>query len=92
MSLEMKDLEILKCQQGDFVFIRYDMTKDPEMTSDVLTDVMEFCQENDTPCLCIPKDDNAFDVSLSQMDATQLRRLDDRIQAEIKRKSKIILE
>lgn len=92
MSLEMKDLEILKCQPGEFVFITYDNAKDPEMTSDVLNDIIEFCSENDTPCLCIPQDDTQFSISLSQMDATQLRRLSDRIQAEIKKKSKIILE
>lgn len=92
MSLEMKDLEVLKCQAGDFVFISYDSSKDPDMTSNVLMDVMDFCRENETPCLCIPKDDTQFSVSLSQMDATQLRRLSDRIQAEIKKKSKIILE
>ena len=90
--LEMKDLEILKCNADEFVFITYDGSKDPEMTSDVLNDVIEFCQENGTPCLCVPKDDTQFDVSLSQMDASQLRRLDERIQAEIKKKSKIILE
>lgn len=90
--MEMKDLEILKCQVGEFVFITYDGSKDPEMTSDVLNDVIEFCQENDTPCLCIPKDDEQFSVSLSQMDAIQLRRLSDRIQTELQKKSKIVLE
>lgn len=92
MALDIKNLDILKCQQGEFVFITYDSTKDPQITSNVIEDIIEFCNENDTPCLCIPKDDEQFSLSISQMDATQLRRLDDRIQSELKKKSKIILE
>ena len=90
--MSVEDFEVFKCNVGEFVFITYDPSKDPEATSELLNEIIEFCQDNDTPCLCIPKDDEQFAVSLSQMDATQLRRLSDRIQAEIKKKSKIILE
>ena len=89
---DIKDFEILKCQPGEFVFITYDTEKETAETDELIGEIIEFCQENGTPCLAIPKNEEQFSLSLSQMDAAQLRRLSNRIQAEIKKKSKIILE
>lgn len=91
MELSELNLTPIKCNQGEFLFIRYrgDLSGD---TLEIVKDIIEFCQENDTPCLAIPDNEDEFYMELSQMDATQLRRLSDRIQSELKQKSKIILE
>ncbi len=92
MALELKDLETFKCKEDELLFISYDESLDPEATSEVLKDIAEYLQDNDIPFLIIPKDEEKFHLQLSQWDATQLRRLSDRIQSEIQKKSKIILQ
>ena len=62
-----------------------------EEAETILNEVLEFCNENEVACLFIPKDEKMFDVQLEQMDVTRLRKLDERIQSEIKKKSKVIL-
>ena len=89
--MELKDLEAFKCKTDEILFISYDHTLDPDMTSELLNEVLEFCNENEVACLVIPKNEKMFDVQLEQMDVTRLRKLDERIQSEIKKKSKVIL-
>lgn len=90
--MELKDLETFKCKTDEILFISYDHTLDPDMTSELLDEIMEFCNENDVACLVIPQDKKMFSIQLEQMDVARLRNLDERIQSEIKKKSKIILE
>lgn len=90
-SLEDLDLESIKCKTDELLFIRYKGELEND-TLEVVKGIVEYCQENDTPCLAIPANDDEFYLELSQMDATQLRRLSDRIQSELSKKSKIILE
>ena len=92
MTLELKDLETFKCKEDELLFISYDEKLDPTATSDVLQDLAGYLTENGIPFIIIPKDEEKFHIELSQMDATQLRRLSDRIQSELQKKSKIILE
>lgn len=91
MTLEELDLEPIKCKADELLFIRYKGELEND-TLDVIKDIVEYCQENGTPCIAIPANDEEFYVELSQMDATQLRRLSDRIQSELQKKSKIVLE
>lgn len=93
MQMELKDLNLepIKCNADEFLFIRYK----GELADDLLDtakNIVEYCGENDIPCLVIPANDEEFYLELEQMDVTALRRLDERIQAEIQKKSKIILE
>lgn len=85
------NLELKKLKADDFLFVRYkgELTGDTEA---VAQDIVTYCQEVGTPCLVIPANDEEFYLELSQWDAVQLRKLVDRIQSEIQRKSKIILE
>ena len=92
MTLELKDLETFKCKEDELLFISYDEKLDPTATSEVLQDLAGYLTENDIPFIIIPKDEEKFHIELSQMDATRLRRLSDRIQSELQKKSKIILE
>lgn len=90
--MELKDLEVFKCKTDELLFISYDQSLDMQMTSEVLTELISYLNENNVPYLIIPKDEEAFHLELSQWDATQLRRLSDRIQSELQKKSKIILQ
>ena len=85
------NLELKKLKSDDFLFVRYkgELSDDIEA---VAQDIVTYCQEVGTPCLVIPANDEEFYMELEQFDATQLRRLSDRIQAELQKKSKIILE
>lgn len=91
MTKDDINLELQKCTADDFLFVRYkgELTEDTET---VARDIVTYCQEVGTPCLVIPANDDEFYLELSQWDAGQLRRLADRIQTEIQKKSKIILE
>ena len=91
MTKDDINLELKKCTVDDFLFVRYkgELTGDTEA---VAQDIVNYCQEVGTPCLVIPASDDEFYLELSQWDAAQLRRLSDRIQAELQKKSKIILE
>lgn len=91
MELSELNLSPIKCNVGEFLFIRYKGELEGD-TLEIVSDIIQYCQENDTPCLAIPDNEEEFYIELSQMDATQLRRLSDRIQAELQKKSKIILE
>lgn len=91
MTKDDINLELQKCTVDDFLVVRYkgELTGDTEA---VARDIVSYCQEVGTPCLVIPANDEEFYMELEQMDATQLRRLSDRINDELKKKSKIILE
>lgn len=91
MTKDDINLELQKCTADDFLIVRYK----GELTEDIAAvarDIVTYCQEVGTPCLVMPSNDEEFYLELSQWDAGQLRRLADRIQTEIQKKSKIILE
>lgn len=91
MELSELNLTPIKCNIGEFLFLRYKGALEGD-TLEIVRDIIEYCQELNTPCLAIPDNDDEFYMELSNMDATQLRRLSDRIQVELQKKSKIILE
>lgn len=83
--------KVIKCQEGEFIFITYDSTKDPDMTSDVLEEVISYCQDNGCKCLCLPETDEKIAVALQDYDAESLRRLEGLVHQALMKKSKIIL-
>ena len=91
MTTEEINLELKKCKTDEFIFVRYKGALEGD-TETIARDIVNYCQEVGTPCLVIPANDEEFYMELEQMDATQLRRLSDRINDELKKKSKIILE
>ena len=85
-------VNVLKCKTDEFLIARYDSAKDAEATSELLTDLLDCCQELDVPCLCMPLSDNDIYVEFEQWDVEQLRRLDNKLQEILRKKSPIILE
>ena len=83
--------KIIKCSEGEFIFITYDSTKDPDMTSDVLEEVISYCQDNGCKCLCLPETNEKIAVALQDYDAESLRRLEGLVHQALMKKSKIIL-
>ena len=83
--------EILKCKSDEILFVRYDPTKDETATSDLLTEIIQHCQELDIACLCMPKSDDDVYVELEQWDVERLRNFDNKLQEIIRKKSPIIL-
>ena len=83
--------EVLKCKDDEILFVRYDSTKDPEATSDLLNDLISYCQEMGIPCMRIPKTDDAVYLELEQWEVDRLRNLDNKLQEIIRKKSPIIL-
>lgn len=83
--------QIIKCEEGEFLFVTYDSTKDPDMTSDVLQEVISYCQDNNCKCLCLPESDEKVAVALQDYDAESLRRLEGLVHQALQKKSKIIL-
>ena len=83
--------KIIKCNEGEFIFVTYDSTKDPELTSDIITEVMSYCQDNGCPCLFLPETDEKAAVALQDYDAESLRRLEKLVHEALMKKSKIIL-
>ena len=56
--------KIIKCKEGEFIFATYDSTKDPEITSDEVQEVVNYCQENGCQCLFLPEKDEQVSVAL----------------------------
>lgn len=83
--------DIVKCKTDEFLFVRYDSTKDPDATSELLSELIQHCKDMEIPCLCMPKSDEDVYVELEQWDVEQLRRFDNKLQELIKKKSPIIL-
>ena len=83
--------KVIKCEEGEFVFVTYDSTKDPDMTSDVLEEVISYCQDNGCKCLCLPETNEKIAVALQDYDAESLRRLEGLVHQALQKKSKIIL-
>ena len=82
---------IIKCKEGEFIFATYDTTKDPEMTSEVIQEVISYCQDNGCKCLFLPATDEQVAVALQDYDAEALRRLEGIVHQALQKKSKIIL-
>jgi len=82
---------IIKCQEGEFIFATYDATKDPEITSDEVQEVIKYCQENGCQCLFLPESNDQVAVALQDFDAEALRRLEGIVHTALQKKSKIIL-
>lgn len=95
MEIQKIDNEILKkiitCKEGEFIFATYDSAKDPDATSDVIQEVLAYCQENGCQCLFLPEADDQVAVALQDFDAEALRRLESKVHAALQKKSKIIL-
>ena len=95
MEIKEVNAEVLKkiitCKEGEFIFATYDATKDPEITSDEIKEVISFCQDNGCQCLFLPERDDQVAVALQDFDADTLRRLEKIIHEALQKKSKIIL-
>lgn len=83
--------QIITCQEGEFIFATYDSTKDPDITSDEIQEVVNYCQENGCKCLFLPESNEQVSVALQDLDAEQLRRLEGLVHEALQKKSKIIL-
>lgn len=84
-------VEVLRCKTDEFLFVRYDPTKDSTATSDLLNEIFAQCQALDVPCMFMPKSDDDVYVELEQWDVERLRRFDNKLQEIIRKKSPIIL-
>lgn len=82
---------VIKCQPGEFLFATYDATKDPEITSDEIQEVIKYCQENDCQCLFLPEANEQVAVALQDFEADALRRLEKIVHDALQKKSKLIL-
>lgn len=83
--------KIITCKEDEFIFATYDATKDPEMTSDTIKDVIEYCQDNGCRCLFLPEANDQIAVALQDYDAESLRRLEKLVHEALQKKSKLIL-
>lgn len=83
--------KIITCKEGEFIFATYDSTKDPDMTSDIIQEVTQYCIDNGCKCLFLPEKDEQVAVALQDFTAEQLRRLEGLIHDALQKKSKIIL-
>jgi len=83
--------DVIKCKADEFLFVRYDPTKDPVATSGLLKEILDYCQDMSIPCLCMAKSDETVYAELEQWDVEQLRRFDNKLQEIIRKKSPIIL-
>jgi len=83
--------EIIKCQEGEFIFATYDSEKDPEITSDEIQELISYCQDNGCKCLFLPEQNDKVSVALQDFDAESLRRLEGLVHEALMKKSKIIL-
>ena len=83
--------KIITCKSGEFIFATYDSTQDPEMNSEVIQEVINYCQENGSPCLFLPESDEKIAIALQDYDAESLRRLEGLVHQALQKKSKIIL-
>ena len=83
---------VIKCQPGEFLFATYDATKDPEITSDEIQELIGYCQDNNCQCVFLPESNEQVAVAIQDYDAESLRRLEKIIHDALQKKSKIILE
>lgn len=83
--------ELVKCKADEILFIRYDPTKNDVDTSQLLTELLQHCQDLGVACLCMPKSDDDVYVELEQWDVDRLRNFDNKLQELIRKKSPIIL-
>jgi len=84
--------KIITCKEGEFIFATYDSSKDPEITSDEIQEVINYCQDNGCQCLFLPEKDDQIGVALQDFEADALRRLEKIVHEALMKKSKIILE
>ena len=84
-------VEVLKCKTDEILFVRYDSNKDPQATSELIEELMNYCRELDIPCMCMPKSDDDVYLELEQWDVDRLRNFDNKLQEIIRKKSPIIL-
>lgn len=83
--------KIITCKEGEFIFATYDSAKDPDATSEVVQEVIAYCQDNGCQCLFLPETDDQVAVALQDFDADALRRLEGLVHTALQKKSKIIL-
>ena len=97
VSMEIQEInndilkKIITCKEDEFIFATYDATKDPEMTSETIKDVIEYCQDNGCRCLFLPEANDQVAVALQDYDAESLRRLEKIVHEALQKKSKLIL-
>ena len=95
MEIQEINQEVLKkiitCKEGEFIFATYDATKDPDITSEEIQEVIKYCQDNGCQCLFLPETDEQVSVALQDFDAEALRRLEHLVHEALMKKSKIIL-
>ena len=95
MEIQEINQEVLKkiitCKEGEFIFATYDATKDPDITSEEIQEVIKYCQDNGCQCLFLPESDEQVSVALQDFDAEALRRLERLVHEALMKKSKIIL-
>lgn len=84
-------VELIKCKSDEILFARYDATKDPDATSELLQELFNQCQELGIPCMVMPMSDDDVYVQLEQWDVDRLRNFDNKLQELIRKKSPIIL-
>lgn len=83
--------KIIKCKEGEFIFATYDSEKDPELNSELIQEIMTYCQDNNCQCLFLPEKNEQVSVALQDFDAEALRRLEKIVHDALMKKSKIIL-
>ena len=83
---------VIKCQPGEFLFATYDATKDPEITSDEIQELISYCQDNGCQCVFLPESNEQVSVAIQDFDAETLRRLEKIFHDALQKKSKIILD
>ena len=84
-------VELIKCKTDEMLFARYDSKKDPDATSELLTELIAQCQELGVPCMCMPSSDEDVYIELEQWEVDRLRNLDNKLQELIRKKSPIII-
>ena len=83
--------KILKCKEGEFLFATYDSSKDADASSEIIQEMLAYCQENGCQCLFLPETDDQVSVALQDFNAEQLRKLEKLVHEALMKKSKIIL-
>ena len=93
VKVEKKEdlVELVKCKTDEILFVRYDPQKDPQATSELLTELLNCCRELDMAAMCLPKSDEDVYLELEQWDVERLRKFDSKLQELIRKKAPIIL-
>jgi len=84
-------VELIKCKSDEILFARYDSKKDPDLTSELIKEMMTQCQDLGVPCMFMPMSDEDVYLELEQWDVDRLRNFDNKIQEIIRKKSPIII-